>query len=137
MPGPIVPASGGAIIRMGDAKYDDALKGHPGVEAYHFVSGPDEFARWLMVSLDVIAPGGGIDPHYHEGLEADHAYYLADGEVVARIGDEEFPVTKDSLMVFDCKVVHGFRVVSPEGARVLRLGASATGKSTGGSVFVD
>lgn len=137
MPGPIIAASGGAIIRKQDAHFDNALKGHPGVEAFHFVSGPDDFARFLMVSLDVIEHGGGIDPHYHEGLVADHAYYLADGEVLARIGNEEFTVTKDSLMVFDCTVVHGFKVVSPEGARVLRLGASATGKSTGGSVFVD
>lgn len=127
----------GAIIPIAEAELRDDLKGHPGVAAHIFVSGPDELSRWLLVALNIIEPGGGIDPHYHEGLEADHAYFLLEGEVVARIGDDEFPVKENSLMMFNSKVVHGFRVVSPGGAKVMRLGASATGKSTGGSVFVD
>lgn len=131
------PGAGGAIFSLDDAKVMADLKGHPGIKVHLFVSGPDEWANWLLVALNIIEPGGGIDPHYHEGIEADHVYFLADGEVVARIGDDEYAVSANSLMVFESSVVHGFRVTSPEGARVLRLGASATGKSTGGSVFVD
>ena len=127
----------GAIIPIEDAELRDDLVGHPGVAAHIFVNGPDQHSRWLLVAMNIIEPGGGIDPHYHEGLEADHAYFLLEGEVVARIGDDEFPVKANSLMMFNSKIVHGFRVVSPEGAKVMRLGASATGKSTGGSVFVD
>jgi hypothetical protein len=58
------------------------------------------------------------------------------GEVIATVGDQEHRVGPHSLMLFPCATVHGFRVVSPGGARILRLGASDTGVSTGGNTYV-
>lgn len=56
--------------------------------------------------------------------------------MLARVGDEEYRAGPDSLMLFPCHTVHGFKVVSPGGARILRLGASGTGQATGNSRFV-
>ncbi len=125
----------GRIIRLGELPPRRGLPGHPGVAAYSFVR-PGQDCRWLLVTLDVVEEGGGIEPHYHEGRDFDHAYYVISGELLVTIGDEEYRVGPDSLIIFPSGVVHGFRAVSPGGARVLRLGASPTGEATGGSVFV-
>jgi len=125
----------GRIIRLGELSPRTGLAGHPGVTAYSFVR-PGQGCRWLLVTLDVVEEGGGIEPHYHKGRDFDHAYYVVSGELVVTIGDEEYRIGPDSLIIFPSQVVHGFRAVSPGGARVLRLGASAVGEATGGSVFV-
>jgi len=125
------------VVNLEDTTARSDLKGHPGVTAHRFVSGPDNGTRWLLLTLNKIEPGGGIDPHYHEDLTADHAYFLIDGDVVARIGDEEHVVRPQGLMVFQSDIVHGFRVVGDQPATVLRLGAAPDGVATGRSVFVD
>lgn len=126
----------GAVIRVDDIDPATGLRGHPGCTAYRMLTPPGGLSRWLHLTYDDFEPGGGIDPHYHEGLEADHAYYVVEGEVRARIGEEFFDVGPRSLMVFPCDEVHGF-TVGPEGAVVLRLGAAPDGRASGGSVFVD
>ena len=125
------------VVNIEDTVARQDLQGHPGITAHRYVSGPDFGTRWLLVTLDLIEPGGGIDPHYHEGLTADHAYFLIEGEVVALIGNETQHVRPNGLMVFRSDVVHGFRVVGNEPASVLRLGAAPDGNASGGSVFVD
>lgn len=127
----------GGVVRAGDIAPATSLPGHPGTAAYRLVRPDTERSRWLHLTLNVIEPGGGIDPHYHDGVDADHAYFVISGTVRARIGDDYFDVGPDELMVFPCGTVHGFTVTSDEGARVLRLGAAADGRTSGGSVFVD
>ena len=124
------------VVQLEDTVGRQGLVGHPGVIAHRFVSGPDLGTRWLLVTLDLIEPGGGIEPHYHKDMTADHAYFLIDGLAVARIGDDEHEVRPNGLMVFRADVVHGFRIVGDQTARVLRLGAAPDGIATGGSVFV-
>jgi quercetin dioxygenase-like cupin family protein len=126
----------GGVIRLSDVQARTGLQGHPGLVAHRFVRPPDPLSRWLLVTLDVVEHGGGIDPHYHEGLVADHAYYMIEGTAVATMGEREYEVGPDSLIVFPCQVVHGLRVTSPSGARFLRRGASPDGRSSGNSVFV-
>ncbi|HVR33048.1 MAG TPA: hypothetical protein VMS74_10125, partial [Acidimicrobiia bacterium] len=50
------------VINLDDTTGRQALEGHPGITAHRFVSGPDQGTRWLLVTLNLIAPGGGIDP---------------------------------------------------------------------------
>jgi mannose-6-phosphate isomerase-like protein (cupin superfamily) len=136
---PVAPeaaGTAGAVISLAEAERHTGLTGHPGLTAHRFVRPPSELSRWLLVTLDVVEHGGGIDPHYHEGIVADHAYYLIAGTAIATIGDEEFEVGPDSLIVFPCQTVHGLKVTSPEGAKFLRLGASADGPASGNSVYV-
>lgn len=124
------------VVHLEDTVPRLGLEGHPGITAHRYVSGPDAGTRWLLVTLDIIEPGGGIDPHYHEGLTADHAYFLVEGQATARIGDEYHDVRANGLMVFRSDIVHGFTIVGDEPARVLRLGAAPDGVATGGSVFL-
>jgi mannose-6-phosphate isomerase-like protein (cupin superfamily) len=124
------------VVGIEDTVARTGVEGHPGITAHRFVSGPDQGTRWLLVTLNLIEPGGGIDPHYHRDLTADHAYFLMDGRVVALIDDEQRVVEPNSLMVFRSDVLHGFRVIGHDPARVLRLGAAPDGIATGGSVFV-
>ena len=126
----------GHIISLSEVPGRQGLTGHPGVTAYTFAR-PGVNSRWLLTTLDVVEEGGGIEPYYHEGMDFDHAYYVIEGEVLAKVGDQEYRVGRDSLMLFPCAVVHGFKAVSPGGARILRLGASDTGVATGGSVYLD
>ncbi len=125
----------GFVVSLADLKGRDDLEGHPGVTAYNFAR-PGTNCRWLLVTLDVIEPGGAIEPHYHQGADFDHAYYVIDGEVIATVGDREYRVGPHSLMIFPCQTVHGFKVVSPGGAHVLRLGASDTGVVSGGNTYL-
>jgi quercetin dioxygenase-like cupin family protein len=125
----------GQIVRLADVRGRDDLEGHPGVNAHSFAR-PGAGCRWLHVTLNVIEQNGGIERHYHEGVDADHAYYVIEGELLAWIGEQEYRVGPDSLMIFPCATVHGFKVVSPGGAKVLRLGAADNGVTSGGSVFV-
>lgn len=133
----IQPGLWNRVVNLEDTVGRQGINGHPGIRAHRFVSGPDQGTQCLLVTLNLIEPGGGIDPHYHEGLTADHAYFLIDGRAIARIGDEEHEVRPNGLMVFRSDVVHGFRIVGDEPARVLRLGAAPDGIATGGSVFVN
>ena len=125
----------GHVVRLADLKAQTGLEGHPGITIYNFAR-PGANCRWLLVTLDVIEEGGAIEPHYHAGADFDHAYYVMEGEVIARVGDEEYRVGPDSLMVFPCATVHGFKVVSKGGAKVLRLGASDTGVVSGGNTYL-
>jgi hypothetical protein len=127
--------AGGAIIRFADIEGRAQIVGHAGLIAYTFAR-PGLNCRWLHVTLNVVEEGGGIAPHYHQGVDFDHAYYVLEGEVIATIGDQEQRVGPHALMLFPCATVHGFRVVSPGGARILRLGASDTGVSTGGNTYL-
>jgi mannose-6-phosphate isomerase-like protein (cupin superfamily) len=112
------------------------VKGHPNMNIYRFAR-PFETSRWLLVALNDVEEGGGIDLHYHEHMDADHAYFVIDGEVIAWIGEREFRVGPLSIMFFPTGTLHGFKVVSPGGARILRLGASPDGIATGNSVWVN
>jgi mannose-6-phosphate isomerase-like protein (cupin superfamily) len=126
----------GGVLRVADIVPTTGLAGHPGTAAFRLMR-PGKDSRWLHLTYNVIEPGGGIDAHYHDGVDADHAYFVIAGTVRARIGDQEYDVGPDELMVFPCDTVHGFTVTSSEGARILRLGAAADGRTSGGSVFVD
>jgi quercetin dioxygenase-like cupin family protein len=127
----------GGVIRAADVAPTMGIEGHPGTAAHKLMRPGTEDSRWLHVTYNVIEHGGGIDPHYHTGIDADHAYFVISGTARARIGDEHHDVGPGDLMVFACDTVHGFTVTSDDGARVLRLGAAADGRTNGGSVFVD
>lgn len=127
--------SAGFVRNRSEIACKTGVIGHPGMSIYPFVR-PNETSRWLLVALNDVEEGGGINLHYHENMDADHAYYVIDGEVIAWIGDKEFYVGPHSLMFFPCGVLHGFKVTSSGGARILRLGAAPDGVATGNSVWI-
>lgn len=62
----------GPIVRAAEVAGRTGLVGHPGVTAYTLAR-PGLNSRWLLATLDVVECGGGIEPHYHEGMDFDHA----------------------------------------------------------------
>ena len=66
-----------------------------------------------------LQPGGGVDPHFHKG-HSDSFYVLA-GEVELHVGDEVAHGTPGTYVLAPPHVVHWFRNVSGEPARMLNL----------------
>ena len=67
----------GGVIRLSDVQPRMALKGHAGLVAHRFVRPPGPLSRWLLVTLDVVEHGGGIDPH-HATLELALSQHIVD-----------------------------------------------------------
>lgn len=127
----------GGVIHFEDAVVKTNLEGHPGLVAHRYVRPPDGLSNWLLVTLDIVEEGGGIDLHYHEGLVADHAYYMIEGTAIATIGDRTYEVGPHSLIMFPCQTLHALKVTSKGGAKFLRLGAAPHGQASGNSVYVE
>jgi mannose-6-phosphate isomerase-like protein (cupin superfamily) len=70
--------------------------------------------------LEHTLPYGDAPPlHVHE--DEDELFYLLEGEMIFRVGDHAFTAKAGDAFVAPCKQPHGFRVVSPEGARLLTI----------------
>ena len=127
----------GLISRAGEKKPITDLKGHDGLKAYELIRPAENGSMYLRVVLDEIEPGGKIDPHYHELNPAcDHAYYVISGEIMASIGDRTETVGPDTLIYCLTNVVHSIKNVGHGPAKLLRIGAAATGETGGKSVFL-
>ena len=66
-----------------------------------------------------VEPGGEVQPHLHRG-QSD-SFYVLEGELEFRIGDEVVSATAGSYVLAPPGIVHSFRNVSTEPARVLNL----------------
>ena len=66
-----------------------------------------------------VEPGGGTEPHLHRGHS--DSFYVLEGELEFRIGDEVVSATAGSYVLAPPGVVHSFRNVSAERARALTL----------------
>lgn len=129
-------AAKGLFSKASDKKPLD-LVGHAGMTALELIRPGDAGSLYLRLVLDEVEPGGKIDPHYHI-LEppADHGYYVISGQIKARIGDREEVVGPDTLIYCQTDVIHSIENVGGTPARLLRLGAAASGDSSGKSVFL-
>lgn len=127
------------------------IGGHPDITAYRFLSTesqvfvePDaqlvkpaeQSSLYLMLTLDEIAPGGGIQEHYHVDAPIfDHAYYVISGQIRATIGDTERIIGSDSLIYCRSNVKHSITNVGKDTAKVLRLGAAGSGDNKGRTIY--
>jgi quercetin dioxygenase-like cupin family protein len=68
-----------------------------------------------------LAPGGEVQPHLHRGHS--DSFYVLEGEVEFRTGDEVVSATAGSFVLSPAGVVHAFRNVSDQPARLLNLHA--------------
>lgn len=70
--------------------------------------------------LEHTLPFGDAPPfHMHE--EEDELFYLLKGEMAFQVGERAFTVKAGDAFVAPRKQPHGFRVVSPTGARLLTI----------------
>ncbi len=77
-------------------------------------------ARPELSALEfTLTPGSGVDPHFHKGHS--DSFYVLEGEVEFHVGDEVFHRTPGAYVLAPPNVVHFFRNVSDEPARMLNL----------------
>ena len=67
----------------------------------------------------VVSPRGGVDPHFHKGHS--DSFYVLEGEVEFHVGDEIVTATPGAYVLAPPDVVHSFRNVGTETARLLNL----------------
>jgi len=81
---------------------------------------PESGHALAAVFESVLPPGGGYPvPHLHE--EYEEVFYVLDGEIEYRIGDDWTVATTGSTVCVPRGVVHAFRNVSTFPARHLAL----------------
>jgi quercetin dioxygenase-like cupin family protein len=66
-----------------------------------------------------LPPGGDVEPHLHRGHS--DAFYVLEGEVEFRTGDEVVSAAAGSFVLSPAGVVHSFRNTSSAPARLLNL----------------
>ncbi len=141
----------GFILSRAEVQPRKAISGHPNIAAYRFLStksqvfvDPDarlikpaeQSSLYLMLTLDELAPGGGIQEHYHVDAPVfDHAYYVISGRIRANVGDMERIVGRDSLIYCPSNVRHSITNVGKGVAKVLRLAAAGSGDNQGRVVY--
>ena len=96
-------------------------------------------SKYIMLGMDKLQPGGGIEEHYHESSEEmpvfDHAYYVISGRIRATMGDIEKTVGADSLVYCPSNIKHSITNVGKGTAKILRIKGSGEGVKTGGAIF--
>lgn len=66
-----------------------------------------------------VEPGGGVQLHFHKGHS--DSFYILEGELEFHVGDEVVHGSAGTYVLAPPRVVHFFRNVSNERARVLNL----------------
>lgn len=130
-------AVNGLIIKAKEKPLITEIPGHSGLKAWELIRPGENGSLHLRMLLNEFEPGGGIELHYHDLIPvADHAYYVISGKIKAVIGDKEEIVGPDTLLYCLTDTLHSIENVGNEPAKLLRIGAAATGDSSGKSVFV-
>jgi quercetin dioxygenase-like cupin family protein len=98
-----------------------------------------ELSKHLMLGLDKLRPGGGIEEHYHEFNAQmpvfDHVYYVISGRIRATVGATERTVGADSLIYCPSNVKHAILNVGKTTAKVLRISGCNEGAKMGGATY--
>ena len=76
---------------------------------------------WSLMEV-TLPEDAGPPPHTHEW---DEAYFVTEGDVEFRVGDQRFTATVGDFVYTPGGVVHGFRGASQRSARVLIFDAPA------------
>ena len=72
------------------------------------------------VTVIEFAPKRGLEPPPHTHTKEDEAYYVIDGEVTFRVGDESFEARPGSYVFLPRGIQHEWHIHTPE-ARVLMI----------------
>ncbi len=130
-------AKNGLISKAKEKQVRTDIPGHYKLKAYPLIRPEAEGSLHLTVVLDEFEPGGGIELHYHDLIPVcDHAYYVISGEILATLEDKEEIVGADTLIYCLTDKLHALKNVGKGPAKLLRIGAAATGDTGGKSVFV-
>lgn len=99
------------LIRKGQATSLDVL----GTRVQFLCESESTAGAWSLMETQ-LPKGSGPPPHQHDW---DEAYYVLAGEVVFTLGSETLAVSAGDFVYSPRNVVHGFKGVSEEPARLL------------------
>lgn len=103
----VVPPGGGRFIAVGSAGTGVTVK-----------ASDVETGDLCSVWEGEVPPGAvGAGPHFHHGI--DEFFYVLEGELVIRIGDEHHTAPRGTFAFVPRETVHGFHNASARFARVL------------------
>ena len=103
----VVAPGGGRFIAVGSAGTGVMLK-----------ASDAETGGLCSVWEGEVPPGAvGAGPHFHHHI--DEFFYVLDGELAIRVGDEEHTAPRGTFVFVPRETVHGFHNASGETARVL------------------
>lgn len=121
--------SKGVIRNISEAPARTGVPGHVHMAGYKLLDPGPEGSMCLGVGVDVLEPNGGsIDPHNHADKAVfDHAFYVASGRVLAKVGDGEEKVIGPGTLVYcPSHVTHSFRNIGKTAARIVTISAHPT-----------
>ena len=120
------------------------VKGTLDMYRYSFIDNHNEgkeHSKYIMLGMDKLQPGGGIDEHYNkydaETPIFDHIYYVISGRIRATIGDTERIVGADSMIYCPSNIKHSITNIGKRPAKVLRIKGSIEGEKSGDAVFTN
>ncbi len=86
-------------------------------DVYRFLAtGADTNGKYAMWEA-IVPPGGGPPPHVHSREE--EGFYILDGEITLRVGDERIVVTTGMFANMPIGTLHSFKNESSKPARML------------------
>ena len=94
----------------------------PGDRITFLITGAETGGAFFMAEVSV-APGGGPPPHVHS--REDESFYLQQGTLAVRVGDKALNVSAGDVVHMPRGVVHSFKNVGGETAKLLMVATPA------------
>ena len=88
----------------------------PGDRITFLITGAETGGAFFMAEVSVV-PGGGPPPHIHS--REDESFYIQQGTLAAQVGDKALNVSAGDFVHMPRGVVHSFKNVGQETAKLL------------------
>jgi len=94
----------------------------PGDQVRFILTGAQTGGAFFLAEV-LVPPGGGPPPHVHE--REDETFYLLQGTLTVRVGDQVFDASQGDCAHLPRGIVHSFRNTGKENARMLVIATPA------------
>lgn len=94
----------------------------PGDRITYLITGAETGGAFFMAEVSVV-PGGGPPPHVHS--REDESFYLQEGTLAIQVGDKILNVSTGDFVHMPRGVVHSFKNVGEETAKLLMVATPA------------
>ena len=88
----------------------------PGDQVRFILTGAQTGGAFFLAEV-LVPPGGGPPPHIHE--REDETFYLLQGTLTVRVGEQAFETSQGDCAHLPRGIVHSFRNTGKENARML------------------
>jgi len=129
-------ASNGLFRKPGDLGVRTGVEGHPNCVISPLLQTGETGSLYSAINLNVIAPGGATEPHYHMNCPVfDHSHYVISGDLIATIAGNEQKVGPGTLIYCRSDELHSIKNIGTTEAKVLLISALPAGGTGGKLVF--